>query len=85
MSKGTRSASTGLRVDVTYLKPNGYHEFGLVDYPPDSEPTTPTLFIGAYCKTADDVRWLKAAVDAIVRRSKLPDPQPPPKPRKTRT
>jgi hypothetical protein len=49
-------------IDATYIKPNGYREYGLVDYPPGAEPTTPTLFIGAYCKTERDERLLKMAV-----------------------
>lgn len=68
----------GLRIDVTYIKPNGYREFGLVDYPPGSKPTTPTLFIGAYCKTKADERWLEGTVDAIVGRSRGPRSRPQP-------
>jgi hypothetical protein len=50
------------RIDVTYIKPNGYREYGLVDYPPGAEPTTPTIFIGAYCRTEADEQLLKRAV-----------------------
>jgi hypothetical protein len=60
----------GFRIDVTYIKPGGYREYGLVDYPPGAEQTTPTLFIGAYCKTQEDERWLKDAIDAIVQQSR---------------
>lgn len=67
MRKCAAHKSTGLRIDVTYIKPDGYREYGLVDYPPGTEPTSPTLFIGAYCKTEADARWLQDTVDAIVR------------------
>jgi hypothetical protein len=65
-----KPTSKGFRIDVTYSRPNGYQEYGLVDYPSGAEPTTPTLFVGAYCKTKADERWLKDAVDAIVSQSR---------------
>ena len=62
-----------LRVDVFFVKPAEgrleYVEYGLVDYPPGAKPTTPTLFIGAYCKTKADKCWLARTVKTIVQRS----------------
>lgn len=64
-----------LRVDVRCLRPDNYIEFGLVDYAKGAKPTTPTLFIGAYCKTVADQKWLEKTVKEIVERSKTKKPE----------
>ncbi len=58
-----------LRIDVRYMQPNNLVEVGLVDYPPDAEPTTPTLFVGAYCNSSEDRRWFEERVREIIERS----------------
>lgn len=61
-----------LRIDVRYMKPEHYEEVGLVDYPKGAKPTTPTLFVGAYCKTLDDKEWFEKTVAELVRNSAAP-------------
>lgn len=58
-----------LRIDVRYMKPDHYEEVGLVDYPKGVKPTTPTLFVGAYCKTLADKEWFEKTVAELVRNS----------------
>jgi len=61
------------RIDVTYVKPNDYREYALVNYPVGAKVTTksPTLFIGAYCTSPADTQWLDDTVKAFVRQSKV--------------
>lgn len=65
-----------LRIDVRYMKPEHYEEVGLVDYPKGAKPTTPTLFVGAYCKTLADKEWFEKTVAEIVRNSAAPKTAP---------
>lgn len=61
-----------LRIDVRFLKPNNYSEVGLVDYAPGSSANTPTLFVGAYCKTRADDAWFEKQISDIIKRSGKP-------------
>lgn len=65
-----------LRIDVRYMKPDHYEEVGLVDYPKGAKETTPTIFVGAYCKTLADKEWFEKTVAAIVRNSEQAKPAP---------
>lgn len=74
-----------LRIDVRYMKPDHYEEVGLVDYPKGAKPTTPTLFVGAYCKTLADKEWFEKSVADLVRNSEKTKASPRKKPARTKS
>jgi len=59
-----------LRVDVRYLRDDGWEEVGLVDYPAGVKPKTPTLFLSALCRTRKDRKWFERTVTALTRKKK---------------